>query len=124
MDKKMLKLRRKMKKRKPVFRRQEYFKHARLSKVWRKAKGRHSKLRRGERGRGRRPSPGYGSPKAARGLARSGLRPVLVANVSEISRLDPKTQSAIIKSAVGKKKRTDMQRLAKEKGIRLEQGHL
>lgn len=40
-----LKLRKRMKRKKPTFRRQESAKHVRLKGTWRRPRGRHSKLR-------------------------------------------------------------------------------
>jgi large subunit ribosomal protein L32e len=118
-----LKLRRKRKRRKPSFKRQE----GRLKKlkgkdndsIWRRPKGRHSKLRQKEKARGRHRSPGYGSPKAARGRLRSGLKEVRISTSSQLKDINPKEDAAVIAGSVGKAKRTQIIEQAKKKGIKI-----
>ncbi len=122
MDKKaMLKIRRKGKKKKPEFKRQEYFKHKKLKRKWRRPRGKQSKLRKGEKPRGRKPGPGYRSPRAVRGLTKKGLKIVMVSNPGELEKLKPKTEAAVVRSGVGKKKREEIIKKAKDLGITLEQ---
>ncbi len=115
----LLKLRKKIKRKKPEFLRQEGWKHVRLAKTWRQPKGRHSKLREKERARGRQPSTGWGSPKSVKGLTKHGLRSVRIMNPAQIDSLDPKEDAAIIGSAVGRKKRLEIMKKAEEKGVRI-----
>ncbi len=116
----LLKLRRKLKKKKPEFKRQEYFKHKKLKKKWRKPRGRHSKFRKGEKARGKKPSPGYSSPKAVRGLSREGFKRIMVANQKDLEKIKkPKEEIAVIKSGVGKKKRLEIAKKAKEMKIKI-----
>ena len=68
----------------PRFKRQELWAQATLKDTWRRPRGKHSKMRKQERGRGRIPKPGYGSPAAVKGLNRQGFREVRVFNVSEM----------------------------------------
>ena len=105
---------------KPKFLRQEWFRrpHA-LGKKWRRPKGKQSKLRKHIHGKGFLPSPGYGSPKNIRGLHPSGLTEYLVYNPSQIGSLDPKTHCIKIASGVGKKKRMEIAKKAKEIKIRV-----
>jgi len=112
-----VKLRNKRKKKKPEFLRQEAGKFKKLKKCWRRPPGRHSKLRRGRKPRGRKPSVGYGSPMEARGLTREGMRPVLVASVDDLKKLDKGKDAAIIRSAVGKKKRAEIIIEAEKTGV-------
>ena len=114
-----LKSRKSVKKKKPGFSRQEGYRHARLKDSWRRPRGRHSKLRKGEKARGSRPSPGYGSPAATRGLTRQGYREVRVSTVSELEHLNPKEDAVLIASSVGKKKREEILRKADEMKIRI-----
>jgi large subunit ribosomal protein L32e len=121
--KSVLKLRRKQKRKKPSFQRQE----ARLrklkgrdnDKIWRRPKGRHSKLRQKEKARGRHPSPGYGSPESVRGRLRSGLKEVRISTPSQLISIDPKSEAAIIAGSVGKAKRKEIIDQAKKKGIKV-----
>ena len=102
---KLLKLRRKIKKKKPKFRRQEGFRHKRLGSKWRRPRGRHSKLRVEKKARGRIPKPSYSSPKSVRGLDSHGLKPVRVFTLRDLEGLDPKKDLVVIGGSVGKAKR-------------------
>jgi len=109
----------KLRKRKPKFRRQEWFRFKRLGEVWRKPRGRDSKMRRGIRGKPAMPSVGYRMPKRLRGLHPSGMVEVLVHNLDKLRRVDPKRQVVRIASAVGGRKRKQILELAKELGVRV-----
>lgn len=104
-----------MKKKKPSFKRQEQFKHPRLKKKWRRPRGRHSKLRIGEKPRGKKPSPGYGAPRSLRGLNPQGLKEVRVFTPSQLEPLSG--VAVIIGASVGKKKRELIVQKAKEKNL-------
>jgi len=112
-----LKLRNKAKRRKPSFSRQEGYRHVRLRDCWRKPMGKQSKLRKHQKARGSLPMRGYGSPAMARGLTRQGFREVIVHNPAEISRIDARVQAAVISGSVGRLKRSEILKVAKEKGI-------
>jgi large subunit ribosomal protein L32e len=101
----------------PRFRRQELWAQATLKDTWRRPKGRHSKMRKQERGRGRLPKPGYGSPAGLKGLDRQGFTLVRVFNPKELERLNPEKEKAVIAAGVGRKKRLDILKKAEEKGI-------
>jgi large subunit ribosomal protein L32e len=101
----------------PRFKRQELWAQATLKDTWRKPKGRHSKMRQHERGRGRLPKPGYGSPAGVKGLNRQGFLNVRVFNVSDLSKLNKERESAIIASTVGRRKRLEILKKAEELGI-------
>jgi large subunit ribosomal protein L32e len=112
-------LRRKIraKRKAPRFKRQELWAQATLKDTWRRPKGRHSKMRVEERGRGKIPKPGYGSPAAVKGLNRHGFLELRVSNPKDLASLNPGTQSAVIASTVGGKKRLDILKKAQELGI-------
>jgi large subunit ribosomal protein L32e len=114
---KLLSVRKKKKAKKPAFMRQEGYRHKRLGDSWRRPRGRHSKLRKGEKARGRKPSVGYSSPRAVKGLTAEGKKPVHVSNRADLEKLDPKREVAVIKAGVGKKKRMEIAREAEEKKI-------
>jgi large subunit ribosomal protein L32e len=115
----MLKMRKRIKKKKPGFSRQEGYRLKKLKKSWRRPRGRHSKLRKHERPRGRLPKVGYGSPKSVRGLTRYGHIEVRISNPNELEKLDPKKEAALISSSVGKKKRIEIIKKAEEKKIKI-----
>jgi large subunit ribosomal protein L32e len=79
----------------------------------------HSKLRRKEEDKGFLPRPGYGAPVALRGLHPSGFKEVLVANVNDLQKIDPKKDAARIRGTVGKKKRMDILKAAEEMKIKV-----
>lgn len=119
----LLKLRRRLKARKPEFRRYESHKKLRLrNKGWRRPRGRHSKLRQryGGKWSGKIPvSVGFGSPKAVRGLHPCGKEEVLVHTLKQLDEVDPDRQAVRIASSVGMKKRLAIEEKAKELGIKV-----
>jgi len=116
---KTLNLRKKLKKRKPEFKRQEIHVQKILKRKWRRPRGKHSKLRMHEKARGRRPSPGYGSPRAARGLDPLGYRLVRVFRPEDLDVINKKEERALIGSAIGRKKRFEILKKAEEMNIKL-----
>jgi large subunit ribosomal protein L32e len=112
-------IRRRQKKHRPKFRRQEWFRYKRLGKSWRKPKGLHSKMRTNKKYRPNVVRVGYGSPKAVRGLHPSGFKEILVYNVNDLKDIDPKTEAVRIGHSVGTKKRIEMEKKADELGIRV-----
>ncbi len=119
MMKRLLRIRRIMKRKKPDFLRQNWFRFPRLGEKWRRPKGRHSKLRKHEKNRGFLPKPGYGSPALVRGLHPSGLKEVRVFNAKELENLDPKQHAVRIASQVGRKKRMEIMKKAQELGLKV-----
>lgn len=116
-ERRLLKVRRKLKSRKPEFRRHEAHKKLRLrDKSWRRPRGLDSKLRKRYGGR-KVVCAGYGGPKAVRGLHASGFREVLVSTPSQLEGLDAATHAVRIASTVGLKKRLIIEEKAKEKGL-------
>ncbi len=118
-SKKLLEIRNSLKRKKPVFIRQESHKKKKLEQSWRKPRGIHSKLRRMLRGNRARVEPGWGSPAAAKGLSKDGLRKIIVNNPKELSGLDAKADGVVIASSVGMKKRVEIVKKAKELGLRV-----
>jgi large subunit ribosomal protein L32e len=95
-------------KKKPSFIRQEYYKLPRLKLVWRKPRGIDSKQHEGKKGKGAKPDVGYGTPESIRGMHGAGYFPIVVNNVKEVSKIDTKTQAAVIAGAVGRNKRNEI----------------
>ena len=115
----MLKVRKKIKKKKPKFKRQEWFRKRSLGKKWRKPRGLHSKLRQHEKAKGALPRLGYGSPSSVRGLNRDGYREILVRNAKDVEKVNPKEEIAVIARGVGKKKRLEILEKAEKNKIKV-----
>ncbi|MFO8110391.1 MAG: 50S ribosomal protein L32e [Thermoplasmata archaeon] len=115
-----LKKRQNIKKRRPVFSRQEWFRHSKLEKgTWRRPKGVHSKARKNLKSRPPNVSIGFRSPKSARNLHPSGFREVLVYNVNDLEGINPDKDAVRIAHGVGMRKRIDIEQIAEEKGFRV-----
>lgn len=110
----LLGVRREMKERKPEFIRQDNPKRKKLNYKWRKPKGIHSKIRHHFKGRRKMPSPGYKSPAAVKGLHSTGLEMVRVFSVDEVSKIKKESQGIIVSGTVGKRKKLEILRKAKE----------
>ncbi|MBW2979982.1 50S ribosomal protein L32e [Candidatus Woesearchaeota archaeon] len=117
--KSLLGKRRHIKKRKPEFILQDYGKKPRLKRKWRKPKGIDSKIRLGLRGYRKIVTKGYGSPKLVKGLHKSGLKPVLVISIKDIDSVNKEKEGIIIKGSIGLRKKVELVKKAKEKGIRI-----
>src|SRR3990167_6095969 len=115
----LLELRNRTKKRQPRFVIKEAGYYPRIKKKWRFPGGRHSPVRQYHQGKGVLPTPGYGSPRAVRGLHSSGLAKVIVHTLAELQAIDSKTQGAVIASTVGTKKRLTLLAYALEKKVRV-----
>ncbi len=114
-----LKIRNNIKKKTPNFKRQEWHRYKRLGKAWRKPRGLHSKTRKHKGFRQKVVSIGYGSPARTRNLHSSGFKEVLVYNVKDLEKIDPKSQAARVGHSVGTRKRIVIEEKAEEKGIRV-----
>jgi len=117
-----LKLRERIKSKRPQFRRQEAWRYKRLSgkkEKWRKAEGIDSKMRLKKKGWPKSPEIGYRGPKKVRNFHPSGYEEVLVFNVDGLDNVDPKSQVVRIAHTVGAKKRVEISTRAEEKGVRI-----
>ena len=103
----------------PRFLRQEWFRFPRLGLKWRRPRGMHSKMKHHINYRPVVVSIGYRGPKAVRGLHSSGFEEVMIFNVDQLEKLDPKQQAARVGGGVGTKKRLAIQAKADELGIRI-----
>ena len=123
-EKKLLKIRKERKSRKPVFLRYLWWKFPKFKNqyAWRKPKGNDNKMRLHWKGYPAVVSIGYGAPKEVRGLHPSGFEPVIVYNVKELEKIDPRKQAIYIAHTVGLKKRLEIIRKAQELGIRVLNG--
>ncbi len=116
---KMLKLRKLLKSKKPNFIREDYQKRACIPLPWRKPRGLHSKMRHRFAGHRALVDPGYGSPKEVYGLHPSGYEQIVIHTLNELSRLDAKSQGAVLGSTLGLPNRIALLTKAKELGVKV-----
>jgi len=114
-----LKLRLKIKRKKPDFIRKRGGILKRLGIKWRKPKGLHSQLRRHKKEAGHMPRAGYGSPRTVRGLHPSGFEEVLIFNVKDLEKINSRKQACRIASGVGKKKRIEIMKKTEDMKIKV-----
>ncbi len=103
----------------PAFKRQNWFRYKRLGTAWRKPRGMHSKMRTYRKYRPPMASAGYRGPAAARGLHPSGFAEVLVHRPEELEALDGKLEAARVAATVGDRKREAIEARAEELEIRI-----
>ncbi|MGB1587020.1 MAG: 50S ribosomal protein L32e [Thermoplasmatota archaeon] len=106
----------------PAFRRQEWFRYKKLGGKhagWRQPRGMHSKARRHLKYRPNVASIGYRGPNAARGLHPSGFEEKLVYRPEDLDGVDPKTHAARVGGTVGGRKAEQIEKRADELGIRV-----
>ncbi len=113
----LLKLRERMKRKRPRFVRQESWRYVRVKENWRRPRGIDSKMRLKVKGWPRCPEVGYRGPRAVRGLHPSGFEEVLVHNVEELQKVDPERQAVRIAHTVGGRKRAEIVAEAERLGI-------
>ncbi|AWR97299.1 50S ribosomal protein L32e [Acidianus sulfidivorans JP7] len=123
---KIYKLKLEYKSRLPKFLRYDWDKYFKLERQekWRRPRGIDNKTRLGYRGFIPLVDPGYRTPKSIRYLHPSGLKQVVVHNVSDLDKIKDKKNEIIvtISSNVGLRKRLDIIRKAKELGLKLTNG--
>ncbi len=64
-------------------------------------------------------SIGYGAPTETRNLHPSGFKEIMVYNVGDLDKIDPKSQAARVGHSVGTRKRVEIEKKAEEEGIRV-----
>jgi large subunit ribosomal protein L32e len=116
---KLIELRKKMKKKRPKFRRVESWRHKRVKDSWRKARGIDSKTRRKKKSGVKSPNVGYRTPKKIRGIHPSGYEEVRVITKKDLKGLDPKEHALKISSRLGARKRIPLIDHAREKGFKI-----
>lgn len=119
---KLLEVRERIKERTPEFKRFESWRFVRIHEPWRKPKGIDNHMRLSVKGWPHLVKVGYRVPKAVRYLHPSGYRDILVHNVAELEKLSPDSDAARIASAVGRRKKIEIAKRARELGIRVLNG--
>ena len=119
-NKESLELREKIASKRPEFKRPESWRYKRLDSTWRKPKGvdNHQRKQKG-RGRPGLVKVGFRGPKSSRGLHPSGYTDNLVYNLTDLEKLNPKTDGVRIGHSVGTKKRSEIIVKAIEKKFRV-----
>lgn len=105
------------KKHKPHFMRQNAGKKIEVGTKYRKPRGYQSKMRRRKAGYSPMPSQGYRAPVLVRGKTADGTTKVMVHAISDLEKINVKTESAQIGSTVGAKKRIQLLTFIQEKKI-------
>ena len=93
--------------------------YKRLKKKWRRPRGTQSKMRKEKGGRPAVPRVGRRTSRAWRGLHPSGLREFFVRNLHDLERVNSKTQAIRISAAVGKRKKEEIVKRAKEMELKV-----
>ena len=104
---------------KPKFLRQLKESVKRLKGKWRKPKGHQSKMRKHKKGKRRVVRIGWGAPKCLKFKHPSGYYEVLIRNLKDLEKVDPKTQAIRIARTIGKRKKELIIQKAKELGIKI-----
>jgi large subunit ribosomal protein L32e len=114
-----LKVRLRIKRKKPAFKRSRQGVLVRVGFKWRAPRGIHNKRRMHKREAGSIPNAGYGSPRAVAGLHPSGFQELIVYNSNDLKKIVPDKQACRISSTVGKKKRIEIMKKAEELKIKV-----
>jgi len=117
--KRLMRTRKRISQKRPHFARFESWRFVRLGNKWRRPKGIDNHMRLQNRGWPKIVKPGYGGPKAVKGLHPSGYEEVMVYNVGDLSLIDVETQAARIGGSVGTKKRVEILTQALDQGIKV-----
>jgi len=117
--KRLLKIRSRINKKRPHFKRFESWRFVRIKDQWRKPRGIDNKMRTELQGWPKSVKIGYRGPAAVRGFHASGMEEVMVWNTKDLEKVDPETHVARIGGTVGGRKKETMLEKAKELKIRI-----
>jgi len=115
----LMELRKKMKKKRPKFRRVESWRYKRVKDSWRKARGIDSQTRKKTKSGVKSPNVGYRTPKEVRGLHPSGYEEVRVITKKDLEGLNPKQHAIKISSRLGTRKRIPLIDYAQKRGFKI-----
>ncbi|HEU4469115.1 MAG TPA: 50S ribosomal protein L32e [Nitrososphaeraceae archaeon] len=107
-NKELLQLRKKIADKRPEFVRQESWRYDRLAPNWRRPKGKDNKMRKQVSGVPPLAKVGYKGPRKSRGLHPSGYNDILVFNIKDLTKINPKVDAVRIAHTVGNKKRIEI----------------
>jgi large subunit ribosomal protein L32e len=116
---KMAREKSRLEKKKGKFKRQNYGKKKRVPNRWRRPKGIDSGHQNDEKHKPAHPRSGYMTPQKVKGLDVTGYKPIRIFNIDGLKGIDPKTEAVVIASAVGMKKRKELQNIAQERKIQI-----
>ena len=117
--KKLLDIRKERFDKQPHFRRGEWFRYKKLGTNWRRPRAVTNKMRLNRSYRPPKVRIGFGKPAEVRNYHPSGFQEIMVFNVSDLQKIDPKIHAARIGSTVGTRKRRTIVEAADAKGIRI-----
>lgn len=117
----LLRARREIDRRRPLFGRQARYRYYRIGRdmSWRAPRGLQSKQRRHYGYRPKVVRIGYRSPARVRGLVPSGFRPIIVHTTRDLEALNGQLEAAIIARTVGTRRRIVLEEAARKLGIRV-----
>ena len=118
-DKRLMKLRKKMSKKRPSFRRVESWRYKRVKDSWRKARGIDSKTREKKKLGVKSPTIGYRGPKKVRGLHPSGYIEVLIFTFDDLKNLNKNKHAIKISGKLGAKKRIVLTDYCQKRGFKI-----
>lgn len=105
--------------RRPEFLRTDWWRFSRLGCKWRGAKGPRNKMRLKISGHPAIVEVGFRGPARVRGLHPSGFEEVLVKSIDDLYKIDRSRQIARIAHDIGKRKRLEITKKAKNLGIKV-----
>lgn len=117
--KRLLKVRKVQKAKKPQFKRTDCHKYKRMDSNWRIPRGLHSKKRTGYVAKGAHAQAGYGSPVLVKGLHPSGYSEVIIETVGDLVSVDANTTAVRIAAKVGARKKALIEEKAIALGIKI-----
>jgi large subunit ribosomal protein L32e len=118
-NKRLLELKKKMKKKRPSFRRVESWRYKRVKDSWRKARGIDSQTRKKTKSGVKSPNVGYRSPKKVRGLHPSGYKEVRIITMQDLNNLNKNIHAIKISSKLGSKKRLALIDYCQKRGFKI-----
>lgn len=115
----LLRIRSNNNKRRPKFKRENYYQFKRIQTSWRKPKGIDSKMRHQLKGKRQLPQTGYRNPSSVRGLHPSGKEVIRIETIADLEKIDPNTQIVQIGGTVGSRKRVKIINAAEDMDIHI-----